>query len=267
MDIINTKIEDVLKFPFREKDWFSTFGIYTIISLLSGMIVFISTLFFFFGGVFILESANIGILLTIPFIIFLGIFFIITLYLQGYILEIIKHVKEKKGYKPKHDEFNKKLRKGFDRIMLAIGPMTISIIIFSFSLGIMIWGFSLIETNPTMGIILIIAGVLKTLFSILIIVGASTIIIPSMLYIYIQTNSVRKSYNIKNIWKIAKSMWKEFLVVYAVSIILTMIISALGQMPCIGFFILIIGTAYTTFVIAFLIGKIFVEIDKLKLLK
>ena len=267
MDIINTKIEDILKFPFREKDWFSTFGIYIIVNLLAGIMVSISFLFIFFGGAFALEGANIGIFLAIPFLIFLAIFFIITLYLQGYVLEIVKSVKEEKTDKPKHDEIGIKLRKGFDWFLLSLGPIGISILIFALSVGALIWGISLLEATPILATVLIIVGILKTLFSILTIIAVSTIIIPSMLYIYLQTNSVKKGYDFKNIWLIVKNMWKEFLVVYAISIVLTMIISALGQMPCIGFLVLIVGTAYTTFVIAFLIGKIFVEIDKLKLLK
>ncbi len=267
MDIINTKIEDILKFPFKEKDWFSTFGIYTIISLFSGILVFFSFLFLFFGGAFIFEDITIGIFISIPIFILAIIFFIITLYLQGYILEMISYVKEGKAEKPKHDNFAIKLKKGFDRLLLGIGPVIISIIILSLSIAIIFWGANIIETTPTLGIILIIAGIFKTLFSILITIAVSTMIIPSMLYIYLETNSVIKGYNLKNIWIIVRNMWKSFLIVYAFSFVLAIIVSTLGQMPCIGSFILIIGTAYTTFVVAFLTGRIFVEIDKLKLLK
>jgi len=271
MEIIKTQLEDILKFPFKEKDWINTFGIYIVISLVSVFTLSFFLLFLFFGGVIIIEALKAEVfteapfLITILFLILLGVFFMTSLYLQGYVVEMIKNIKEGKDEKPRHSQIKLKIKRGFDRLLLIIGPIAISFLILTLSLGAVIWGISLLETNTVLGIIFIIAGALKTLFSILLIVAVSVMVLPSMLYIYLQTNSVVKGYCFRNVWKIIKNMWKEFLVVYAVSILLAMIVSAIGQMPCIGFFAFTIGTAYTTFVIAFLTGRIFVQIDKLKL--
>ncbi len=262
MEIIKTQLEDILKFPFKEKDWFSTFGVYVIIGIIAGPIVIIITI-----PIIILALAVTPFLLAIFTILLFALFFIVNLYLQGYILEMINNVKQKKeAEKPKHKDINIKLKLGLDKFIISIGPIFLGLILLAISIAIILYGVFLFEeTASTLAILLIVLGSFKAFFSILVLIFISTMIIPSMLYLYLNTNSIAKSYCSKNIWLIIKNMWKEFLVVYAVSIVLTMIISALGQMPCIGIFILMIGTAYTTFIIAFLVGRIFVQIDKLKL--
>ena len=265
MEIIKTQLEDILKFPFKEKDWFNTFGIYVIISVIAGPIIIAFSIPIIILALTITPILNIAILL----ILFLIPLFIINLYLQGYILEMINNVKQKKEEeKPKHKDINLKLKLGLDKFIISIGPIFLGLILLAISIAIILYGvFLLEETASTLAILLIVLGSFKAFFSILVLVFISTMIIPSMLYLYLKTKSIAKSYCSKNIWLIIRNIWKEFLVIYLFTFLISMIVSTLGQMPCIGFFILLIGASYITFVSNFLVGKVFVEIDKLKLFK
>ncbi len=268
MKIINTKIEDLLKFPFEERDWVNTFGIYVVISLFSGIMLIMAFFFLFVGGTFILEGLNIGILLSLPFFILLISFFIINLYLQGYVLEILKNIKEKKkNTKPEHKNIASKFKLGLVRFVLSLGPTVIVIFFVTTSIVTITWGIYSMETTTSLAVTSIILGSLIGLISILTIIVVNIMIIPSMIYIYLETNSISKAYNPSKILSIIRNAWKEFLIIYAVSLLTSIIISAVGQIPCIGAIIILLGTAYIVFIIALLTGKIFVELDKLKPLK
>jgi hypothetical protein len=268
MDIFNTKIEDILKFPFKGNDWIHTFGIYVFISFIASLVIIGSVMFLIFGSVILLEDLNISILMGTFFTILFLKVTLLNLYLQGYIVEMIRNIKEgKKSEKPMHNEISSKLKVGLDRFLLGVGPGGVSILILGISIIATILGVSILETNITLGIIFLVVGILMSLFSILLIIFVATMVIPSMLYIYLETNSVAKAYNFKKIKTIIENIWKEFLVLYAVSVLLSIAISIMGQIPCVGFLALTLGTVYIVFITAFLTGKIFVELDKLKLFK
>lgn len=269
MEILKTKIEDILKFPFKEKDWVSTFGVYALINFVSSLIIGFAAVFIFFAISLVLEEFD-TLMLTLIGVFsffFFAIYFLVYLYLQGYIVELVKNIKEEKEKLPKHKDLKGKMRQGIDYFLLGLGPIVFSIAVLAFSITLILLGTSNLETSEALGIILIIAGIFSSFLSILITLFVTIMVIPSMLYIYIDTGAVSKAYCFKKVKIIVKKMWKEFSIIYLVSLVMSMIVSSLGQMPCIGFIIMILGTIYIVFITSFLKGKVFAEIDKLKILE
>ena len=266
MDILNIKIEDVLKFPFKENNWPYTFGVFTIIELFSTLIISGILLFFLFGGIFALEREIIGLVFIIPACIFFAMFFFINFYLQGYIVEMKRNIKEmKKDPMPKHKDIALKLRLGLVNLGLWIGPMIAILTTAGISTAMIAFGVLNIASMTAISIILITLGVLLAFFSILLLLLSSTMVVPSMLYLYFETKSIKKAYCFKKIKIIIKKMWKEYLLIYAIYILLSFIVSTLGQIPGAGVFFLVIGLSYMLFIVALLTGKIFADLDKLKL--
>jgi hypothetical protein len=135
MELFNTKIEDLLKFPFKDNDWIHTFGIYVFISFIPSLVIIGSFIFLAFGGILLLEGLNIGILLGTFFMILFIKLALLNLYLQGYIVEMIKNIKKGvKNEKPLHNKIALKLKLGLDRFLLGIVPRGISILIFGISI-------------------------------------------------------------------------------------------------------------------------------------
>ncbi len=267
MEIFKTKLEDILKFPFENKDWFSKFGIYTLISLISTIIIIAAISLIFVSFVLILESiASLNFAFTMIiatiFAIFFALFFTLNIYLQGYIIEMIKNIKEKKQIViPEHKNISVKLKYGIAQFLLGVGPMTISFLMLGFSIAMIAVGANNAVT------ILIIFGVLMVLIATIFSIIMGIFVLPSMLYIYLDTGSISKAYSLTKIYKIIKNSWKYFLIIYALNLIGFTMISTVGQIPGIGFLILIVGTVYVVFVVAFVTGKVFTQLDKLKVLK
>ncbi len=273
MEILKIKIEDLLKFPFKEKDWINTFGLYTLISFIFTMLIVAFLTLMAFGGIAALEATLefaafpllLLALISIPTTLF---FFIIQLYLQGYMLEIIRNIKEgKNATLPRHNEISAKIKSGFQYFLLGIVPLIIALILIIISLAIFLIGISLIEKALLIGLVLIILGVLLITISTFLTISITVIVLPAMLYIFLTTKSIKEAYEIKTIKLVIKSAWKEFLVIYAISILTSMIISTISQIPGFGLIIISFGMAYTTFLIAFVTGKVFNDLDKLSLLK
>lgn len=270
MEIFKTKIEDILKFPFEKNDWLSKFGIYTLIIFLNSFLIIFILSLAFFGVLLILETQNPFLIIVITtFLAFFTLLsFVLQIYTQGYLLEIIKNTKENRDdLIPEHRDIIKKIKYGWDKFLLALGPMIIAFLILTIAIIIILFSLPVLETTALLGALLIIISSFKILLAIALMFLTGTLIIPAMVYLYLESNSVKNGYCFKNIKIIIKNMWKEFLILYAIAILGAMIVSTIGQMPGIGFFIILIGTTYMSFIISFLTGKIFLKIDKLKLFK
>jgi hypothetical protein len=273
MEILNMKIEEILKFPLRGKDWINKFGIYLLITFITSFFVAGFIIFILFAGILLLEtsvqmptaSLLLFLLLASPFFLIL---FLIQIYLQGYLLEIINNVKNKqKDEIPLHNNIAKKISLGFAQFVLWLGPIMFSLILFAFSIVILVAGIVALQSAILPALLLIVFGVITIIFSILLLILVTTFVFPAMLYIYLTTNSLKKAYCFQNIITVIKNAWKEFLLLYAISIITSLFISTIGQIPGFGFLILTLGIGYLAFVVAFVTGNIFQNLDKLKLFK
>jgi hypothetical protein len=270
MELFKTKIEDLLKFPFEKKDWMKTFGIYTLISLINSLVILALVFILTFGSIMLIEAMNTYMfaITGIFFLLLFAFFFIVQLYLQGYLLEMIKNVKMKKDIViPTHTDIALKLKFGWHKFIIGLGAMFIPLLAIFISTALLIFAVTILETLTFLSVILIVFATLLLILAIFLAIFIGVMIIPAMLYLYIKYDSVKKAYCFKNIKLIVKNYWKEFLVLYAVTIVGTMLISTIGQIPGLGLLVLSIGTAYITFLLSFLTGRVFNQIDNLKLLE
>jgi hypothetical protein len=227
----------------------------------------------FFGGMMILEASKNLVLwhwfLTLVSLILISVFFFIAqLYLQGYLVEMVKNVKEKKEDSiPLHKNIKTKFQFGWAHFVIGIGPMLLSTLLLLSSIAIIISGSVLIESETIVAIILIVLGILLTIISSFFLLFIIVLILPSMLYIFLETKSIRKAYCIKNIKLAVKEGWKGFLIIYAMSILGSTFTSTFGQIPGFGLLVITFGMIYLAFLRSFVLGKIFQDIDKLKLFK
>lgn len=271
MKILDIKVEDALQFPFKKDNWLNTFGIYVLITFLTSISIGILVFFFLFAGLILLEvnldiSAGSLMLFLISALPCVLIFTLIQMYLQGYILEVVGNIKNKeKEAIPRHGEIWRKIKLGFAQLILLLGPMSISLIFLLLSITIIVAGVTILESNLLLAIVLMIFGLLAIITASLTLLTTSVLIFPSMLYIYLEKRSIANAYCFKNIKVVLKNSWKEFLLLYAISIIVFFAISIIGQIPLLGNLVFLFAIPYITFVIAFVTGNIFKDIDKLKL--
>ncbi len=273
MNILDIKIEDILQFPFKKDNWLNTFGIYVLITFLTSISAAIPIIFFIFAGIVLLEigavmsitSLIIFFIFALPFIL---AFTLVQFYLQGYVLEIMDNVKNEKMEEiPKHGEIGKKVRLGFTQFVLLLGPMSITFVFLLLSIAMLVAGAITLESNLISAVLLIILGTLAVTITSFALIGVTTLVFPAMLYIYLEKRSIANAYCFKNIKLVLKNSWKEFLLLYAISMIGFLGISIIGQIPLLGSLAFIIAMPYITFVIAFVTGTVFRKIDKLKLFK
>ncbi len=254
-EVINIVKEDGLKFPFKEKDWMNKFGIFAALTLVPGILLIASIFLIIFPLIG-------GFLFLAAIVVCTPIFLLLSLYLNGYVLQLIKNVKEEKEDDiPKHENIPHLLKMGVKKLILEAIPMFLSLFFFLITVGVSISGVILITSEMlTIGIIVVIIGAILNILSILIMMFTIILVLPTVIYLYLEKGSIKESYNTENIHLIIKENWKEFLMIYLLSLIGGILLSVLTNLPFVGIIAMYIGIAYIQFVVSFTTGKIYLNI-------
>ena len=267
MNIIDKLTTKGFKFPFDGSDWFSSFGIYCLINIAYGIIWFgVSLIAMFLWPFFlaILESTS-GSYITILIIsitLLMLIFGLISLYLGGYQLEMMKNLKDDKELqKPYHTQICYKLRLGLSRFLINAVVSIIMTIFFAASIILTIWGGTLTGSAPILGILIIIIGVIFTLFFVGVAIYFQAIGVPAMIYNYLSTGSLVNAFNTDRMVQITRYAWREFLIIYVVIFLGTIVLGMITAFPGVGYFIYMIALPYLTFIISFLTGNIYYNLQ------
>jgi MFS family permease len=261
-EIINTITKEGFKFPFKDKNWANKFGVYCLINLVPTFILI--------TVVFLWIIPFLGIVAFALLVILLPIIIIFTIYLQGYILEIIKRTMNEENEEiPEHDNIKATLKLGLIRLLIELPPTLLGVIFILLSIGLMIGGFLFLSQEVfIMGIILTILGIVLTIVAVFFTLFITTIVLPAMIYTYLKTGSIQAAYRIQNIHEVVRLAWKEFLIIWGIALIGSTLVSTLGQLPCMGTLIMVVGYSYVAFVLALVMGRVYLKIkseNKIKL--
>ena len=175
-----------------------------------------------------------------------GLFFfpIINFIFLGYLFQLISNIINDQQEMPEWGNFGEKFAKGFMVFIISFIYMLIPLIVgaitgggaaFRGGLGLLLGGFFIS-------------------FIIAIVIG---FLLPMALAHYVRTESLASAFDLKTIFSYISSSTNNYLIAYAVIIVLCIILGIVSAIPVIGWIISILGGFYIACTACFLFGEIY----------
>lgn len=265
-------IEKAINFPFSDKQWMKTVGMYTLgMFILLVIPKIVQSIFSLIGYTQLLSDsyasesayyatntigsfAQLGVsILTLP----------LAWYLGGYAFKVLVNVTNKaKAIFPKHGDFWNYFKLGFRKLVVQSGPGLVLMVLLTPAIAIAIVFASsmVLEEGVRIFLIALLAG--SSLLS-LAYMFVLPLISSAMSYIFVKTDDIKKAYTITNIVEVIKYAWKEFYLLVGIGLILGFAIGVISIFTmCISWIATPILMSYANFVTTYFYGNVYAEIDK-----
>lgn len=223
--------ENAIKFPFAQKDWQSTVGVYFLITFAVGTLTAILQFVFQLPAdvlsTIAKESSEVGVevmaeSLNLIYVVISTIVSIIvfpvTLYLSGYIFDIIRHiVYGKEPAIPSHGQIWFRLKLGMVRFTILLILSFISLLLAIIPGIVLVAGFLTLESSALGTIFIVIGGLLGILWLLISTVGLK-FAQYAMEYQYLK-NGFRSIFHASSVYAIIANNVKSLIILFAFEIL------------------------------------------------
>jgi hypothetical protein len=188
----------------------------------------------------------------------------VTLYLMGYMYQTQKNLFD--GIKDvwmEHGDYWNRIKLGFRYAIILYGLSFVLVLCIVIPVGILVGvTASIAIPSGVQTAILIITAITVVLLALALVV-VMPLILGSLLFTYLSTGSIRRSYNLKNIKAVIKTGWKEIYLSALASYGISMLGGILALFTlCLLFFTVPIIKAYTELVSAHIYADMFKQLKK-----
>ncbi len=218
--------ENAIKFPFAQKDWQSTVGIYFLITFAVGTLTAILQFVFQLPADVLSsiaqESSEVGVevmaeSLNLIYVVISTavaiIVFPVTLYLSGYIFDTVRHILySKEPSIPAHGQIWFRLKLGSVRLLITLILSLISLILAIIPGIVLVAGFLTLEASALGTIFIIFGGLLGILWLLISTVGMK-FAQYAMEYQYLK-NGFRSIFHISAVYSIIANNLKNLLILF-----------------------------------------------------
>ncbi|MBI2356555.1 hypothetical protein HYV12_00645 [Candidatus Dojkabacteria bacterium] len=266
-------IEKAIKFPFAQNDWQKTVGIYFLTTLVIAVITFMLQLVFQVPSDILeaiakesgdqsiyLFAQGIGAFYIVVSSIVSILIFPVTLYLNGYTFDVIRHIVYGKdpAITP-HGNYAFRLKLGAVRIVITtiLGLFAFILLFIPGLTGLA--GVLSLESIPVLGTLLIaIAGVISVAWILFLVLGLKLMQF-AMEYLYL-TKGFKFIFNPPQLLAIVSKNIKPFLILYALEILGTVLMSFIFVICCVIPIIYPVISTIFAFAISYYYGMTYREI-------
>lgn len=192
-----------------------------------------------------------GILNIIPIVDFIS---------WGYNLKVMREAIEGKSQMPEWREWGNFFIRGLSAFIISLVYLIIPIIILLVSIGgIILANFSGAFSGDKHWGFGAIAGAIGGFLIGLVLMLIFGFFIPMALSMYVKEDNIGAAFRIGEVLSRIKSVFGDYLTVYIVLIILSIILGLFSAIPILGILILIIGGFYIEVVVANMFGKVYAK--------